>query len=202
MSYSDDAMNDACDMAEHFLDQIVDQLVDDGEASEDFNNDYDDGDSYHHENHVDRLYDLLDAAELLDELSNYIETDNGLWQGQEPEKAIGTQAAYTYGNAVGVTWCDLIGRINQAYQEFRDELSDQEKEDEFRSEQCDKAREIAKQVIEENRCQPGQETAKLNLDAVPSLIEVVRRACEATDAADVVDLVPEFHKALRAVEAQ
>ena len=38
---------------------------------------------------------LLDSAEILDQ-SDYVETDFGLWDGQEPRDAIETQAFYTY----------------------------------------------------------------------------------------------------------
>ena len=56
--------------------------------------------------------DLQEAAALLDELSKHEETDNGLWEGQEPREAIATQAAFTYGNAVYAEWTDLIKQIN------------------------------------------------------------------------------------------
>lgn len=110
-SYLDEAKSDAQTTAQEFLDEIVESYVDnDGEASDDFLNDY--SDSYHHENHVDKDYTLQEAAELLDDLSDYEETDSGLWQGLEPRRAISCQAAYTYGNAVMSLWADLIKEIN------------------------------------------------------------------------------------------
>lgn len=112
MSYRDNAQSDAREMVENFVDEIVDQLIDKGEASRDLFNDYDNGDSYHHESHVDRDYDLSEAAELLQELSDHEETDSGLWQGLEPRRAISCQATYTYGNAVLAFWQDLIQQIN------------------------------------------------------------------------------------------
>jgi hypothetical protein len=111
-TYYQDAENDARDTAENFLDVIIEQLLADGKASNDLNNDYPDGDAWHHEQHVDKSYTLTEAAELLDELSDYEETDWGLWQGQDPREAISTQAAYTYGNAVYSLWHDLIEEIN------------------------------------------------------------------------------------------
>lgn len=111
--YVANAKSDAKDMALNFLDQIVVNLLDDGTTSSDFNNDYSDGDSYHHENHVDKDYDLTESAELLEQLREYEETDSGLWEGCEPRKAIACQAAYTYGNAVASQWSELIDELNE-----------------------------------------------------------------------------------------
>jgi ABC-type Zn2+ transport system substrate-binding protein/surface adhesin len=109
--YRSEAISDAADTAENFLDEIVEQLMDEGKASDDLQNDYDD--SYHHENHVDKDYDLQEAAQLLDDLSDYEETDYGLWMGLEPRRAIAAQAAYTYGNAVLSFFDQLIKEINE-----------------------------------------------------------------------------------------
>lgn len=107
-----DAKDDAKETAKHFLNEIVDSLVETGEASNDLYNDYPDGDSYHHESHLDRDYNLLEAAQLLDDLSDWEEDDSGLWQGLEPRRAVAAQAAYTYGNCVCALWYDLIKKIN------------------------------------------------------------------------------------------
>lgn len=111
-NYLADARSDAAEMAASFADEIVEQITDDGEASTDLYNDYHNADAYHHENHVDRSYDLIEAAALLDQLDDYEETDHGLWDGLEPRRAIGAQAAYTYGNAVYALWREIIEEIN------------------------------------------------------------------------------------------
>jgi hypothetical protein len=113
--YMADAQGDAVDMAVYFATDIAEMLVRDGEASRDLLNDYSGGDSYHHENHVDRNYRLADAADLLDQLRDWEETDGGLWESQAPRDAIETQAAYTYGNAVHSLWRDLIGELNEEF---------------------------------------------------------------------------------------
>jgi len=112
-NYRANARLDAIDMVRNYEDQIVEQLVDRGEASDDYNNDYPGGDSYHHEQHVDKSYSLLEAATLLDQLSDHEETDSGLWEGQLPREAITAQAAYTYGNAVSSFWSELLKAINE-----------------------------------------------------------------------------------------
>lgn len=112
MSYRQDAASDAAETVHNFADEILEQLLDKGEASDDLLNDYPSGDSWHHESHIDKSYNLQEAAELLDDLSDYEETDSGLWEGLEPRQAITAQAAYTYGSAVYSEWRDLIEKIN------------------------------------------------------------------------------------------
>ncbi len=113
-TYLDDARRDAAETVRNFLDEVVEQLIDRARgASDDLYNDYHDGDSYHHETHVDKAYNLQEAAELLDQLSEYEETDSGLWEGLAPREAIGAQAAYTYGQAVSCLWAELIKEINE-----------------------------------------------------------------------------------------
>ncbi len=112
IDYVDNARDDARDMAEYFIDEIVSQLRASGEASDDVNNDYDDGDAYHHGTHVDRAYRLTEASAILDQLAQWEADDEGLWAGQDPREAISTQAAFTYGNAVNDHWETVIRRIN------------------------------------------------------------------------------------------
>jgi hypothetical protein len=129
MSYRDDARADAVSTVENYQDEIVEALIDSGKAIDDLLNDYGSGDSYHHENHVDKWYDLTDAAKVLDELSDFEETDTGLWQGLEPRRAIGAQAAYTYGNAVYSEFRDLIDTINDNFDAELDQLQTEVRDD-------------------------------------------------------------------------
>lgn len=96
-----------------YEDEITEQIIDCGEASTDLNNDYHNGDAFIHENYTDRTYKLLEAAELLDQLNDWTETDHGLWKSLEPREAIGAQAAYTYTNAVISFIMDRIKNINE-----------------------------------------------------------------------------------------
>ena len=94
-NYAERAAADARDMAENFVDEMCEMWRDARELSTDLNNDYTDGDSYHHESHVDKSYRLTEAAALLDELSDHEETDTGLWEGMDPREAVSAQAAYS-----------------------------------------------------------------------------------------------------------
>ncbi|CAB4162712.1 hypothetical protein UFOVP785_94 [uncultured Caudovirales phage] len=114
MSYIEEAKDDASRMVDEFIDQIIEILMEGDNAPEDFNNELPGADRWHHETHIDREYDLEEAATLLRELREHKETDSGLWSSQEPEKAIASQAAYTYGNAVVAEWCNLMEKINDS----------------------------------------------------------------------------------------
>jgi len=123
--YQTKAEEDARDTVSEYREQILEALLEDGKASDDLLNDYPSGDAYHHESHVDKWYNLTDAAELIDQLSDHEETDSGLWEGQQPKDAIGTCAAFTYGNAVYSEWHDLIEKINDEAETVIDDYDDQ-----------------------------------------------------------------------------
>ncbi len=113
-SYQEQAEEDTKNLIlEHFLDEIVEKLIDDGEASDDMYNDYDDGDLIFHETIVDRGYRTDEAIELLNDLYKHEEDDSGLWEGLDWEEILSTKAAYTYGNAVMAKWNELIEEINE-----------------------------------------------------------------------------------------
>jgi hypothetical protein len=112
IDYSKEAGEDAKEFIENFIEEIIDQLISDGSASTDLNNDYDNGDAFIHETYTDRDYNLQEAAKLLHDLTDYEETDSGLWEGQEPRQAVATQAAFTYSSAVTSVIIDIIKSIN------------------------------------------------------------------------------------------
>lgn len=116
-NYYANAKDDAKEAVSYFLDEIVDEIIDseNTNTAERHIDDY--SDSYHHETHVDRDYNLREAAELLSDLSEYEEDDSGLWQGLEPRRAIAAMAAFTYGNAVYAMFDDLMEEIYNAVEE-------------------------------------------------------------------------------------
>lgn len=144
-NYWAEAVSDSWDTVENFVDEMVEQWRESGEVSSDLHNDYSDGDSYHHESHVDRFYSLTEAAQILDQLSEYEETDNGLWEGLNPKSAVSTQAAYTYGNAVLAAWNYRIEELNEALEELTESLAEAltEADSEATEDDADAARESA-----------------------------------------------------------
>lgn len=141
--YRSEAKSDARETVENFISEIAEKLANRDEASDDLLNDYPNGDAWHHENHVDKSYDLTEAAELLDDLGDCEETDTGLWEGLAPREAISAQAAYTYGNAVYEQWRELIREINDAADELweawdeTEEATDAEVSDDERQKQAE-----------------------------------------------------------------
>lgn len=100
-------------VTDYFIHEIIEQLMENGEASDDYNNDYSNGDGIFHEAIVDRDYSSNDAIELLDDLREFEEDDYGLWEGLSWDRALATIAAFTYGNAVYDKWTKLIEEINE-----------------------------------------------------------------------------------------
>jgi hypothetical protein len=114
MDYHENARDDAKEAVSYFLDEIVDEIIDGENANTAERHITDYSDSYHHETHVDRDYNLLEAAQVLHELSEYEVDDSGLWEGLGPRRAIAAMAAYTYGNAVNSLFSDLMEDIYNA----------------------------------------------------------------------------------------
>jgi hypothetical protein len=112
-NYLREASDDAGETVRNFTDEILEMLLDKGEASDGLLNDYPNGDAWHHESHVDKWYNLSDAAAVLDQLDEFEETDSGLWEGLGMKEALSACAAYTYGHAVYNEWREKIQQINQ-----------------------------------------------------------------------------------------
>ena len=113
-NYAREAEEDAAMLiTDYFMDEIIDQIIDMGEASRDINNDYANGDGIFHEVITDRSYGLEEAAELLSQLYRYGEEDSGLWEGEDDiDRIAEIKAVYTYGNAVRDEFDTLITGIN------------------------------------------------------------------------------------------
>ena len=120
-NYHKEAEEDAAMLiTDYFMDEIVDQIIDMGEASRDINNDYANGDGIFHEVITDRSYHMTEAAELLSQLYVYAEEDTGLWEGEtNVDRLAEIQAAYTYGNAVWAEFDDLITDINNEVDDIK-----------------------------------------------------------------------------------
>lgn len=110
--YKRDAMLDALDAAEAFAGQMAEHMMS-GEDAPTHLYGYEDGDDYHHTQHVDKDYNLLEAAQLLDQLSDWEETDSGVWHRLEPRQAVAAQAAWTYGNAVLSMFEYVVAKISE-----------------------------------------------------------------------------------------
>lgn len=120
-NYHKEAEEDAAMLiTDYFMDEIVDQIIDMGEASRDINNDYANGDGIFHEVITDRSYHMTEAAELLSQLYEYAEEDTGLWEGEtNVDRLAEIQAAYTYGNAVWNEFSDMITDINNEVDDIK-----------------------------------------------------------------------------------
>jgi hypothetical protein len=182
-NYLAKADSDARDTIDHFEDEILEQLLDSGEASDDLLNDYPNGDSWHHECHTDQWYNLTEAAAILDQLDDFEEDDSGLWEGQGPKDAIATMAAFTYANAVMSEWADRIKEINSEAETildgFADRANDLENEISELNEVADNA--VEPSEADEARCGADAKQDELDLldkeksDALCAMIQRIAR---------------------------
>ena len=179
-NYLREASDDACETIRNFADEILEQLLDSGKASDDLLNDYPNGDSWHHECHVDKWYSLTDAAELIDQLSDYEETDSGLWDGQQPKEAIGTCAAFTYGNAVYNEWHEHIEQINEEADAIIDDFDDKIRDAESALEEAEGLEEEAT-ALEAEAEEPGEEAESILLEAADKRKEAAILRQQSTD---------------------
>ena len=103
---------DAQDIISNYIEEIAKMLIDDGEASTDLYNDYNnmdanisESDSYGH--------NPSDAIEIIDELSEFEEEDSGLWEGcSDYSEILNAKAHYTYTNALYHEIESMIENIN------------------------------------------------------------------------------------------
>jgi hypothetical protein len=123
-------VDDAKDFCHNFINELVEQLIDKGEISVEFQK-IDGGERYFNESYVEKEYSLMEAAEILQEYDEHEETDSGLWEDEEPCDAISIQAAFTYGNAVNFAICETIEAINDTTEvaDALDKLNEIEDED-------------------------------------------------------------------------
>lgn len=108
-----EAEEDAQDwIKEQLMDAIAEKVLEGERIDADLLRE-DGQDTYHHETHIDKDYDIAEAAEIIDQLDEYEETDAGLWQGLDGFRAMAAAcAAYTYGNAVYHLASEILERIN------------------------------------------------------------------------------------------
>lgn len=78
-----------------------------------------------------RIFNTQEAAEILSQLSDHLETDSGLWDRQEPEEALSSQAGWTMRNAAN-HWADhILQEISEETQALLDDLAEAEDADDM-----------------------------------------------------------------------
>ena len=113
--YKDDVKENARDFILDHKEMIIEALI-----LENCNWDYNDIeglDSAFHECIVDRDYSLTEAADIIANCENE-ESDSGLWEGQQPEQAICTKAAFSFGNDVWFECEKIFTRLQELYEEM------------------------------------------------------------------------------------
>lgn len=133
-------------------------------------------DSDFHSAFVDRAYSLKEAVDVLENCRN-VETDSGLWQGQDAEAALSTQAAFSYGNDARREIADYLESIKESYGELK------ESKDSLISDLDERISEAEDQISEiEDSDGRGDE-----LDELKSKLALFNRAKEFIEDDDDID---------------
>lgn len=122
MDYQDDIEQEARDFIQGIRDDVVGAMV---EGHEWDRNDIDNLDESFDESITDRAYTLQDAAYIIAECENE-ETDSGLWEGQQPEDAIQTKAAFSFSLDVWFKCEEMYKELIDTYEEAVEERDKKE----------------------------------------------------------------------------
>lgn len=117
MNYEIKAKNDAKDfIKEHLIEQIIENFIRSSETPTVlYKYKYNDESTY---KYSDEYYSPLEAVTLLDQLSDYEETDRGLFEDKDWRDMLSSIAAFTYKNAVMSFINDLLIEINEINIQF------------------------------------------------------------------------------------
>lgn len=132
-NYKEYINNEARSFVDEYEDDLLDEIRNGYTDVYEFVNDY----RVHKWVDNDFIYvDLTDSAEILEQSDN-VETDSGLWEGQEPIEAIKTQAFFTYRNDLSSEIIsvfksvlqDKLDEFEKRLEELREELKNEQDED-------------------------------------------------------------------------
>lgn len=131
-NYKEYVDNEARSFVDEYEDELLDEIKNGNTDVYEFVNDY----RVHEWVVNDFIYvDLTDSAEILEQSDN-VETDFGLWEGQEPVEAIKTQAFFTYRNDLSnkvinifkSVLQDKLNELEERLEKLREELKSEKDE--------------------------------------------------------------------------
>ena len=150
MNYQKDVDNEARDFFLDHEEMIVTALTDDVEWDR---NDIDDLDERFFETVTDRAYTLHDAAYIVEECENE-ETDTGLWEGQQPEDAIKTKAAFSFAN-------DVWFECKRLYGELEEETDEKESDGGYETDREETAQSVYDEWAESLKTKPETDNERI-----------------------------------------
>ena len=131
-NYKEYVDNEARSFVDEYEDELLDEIKNGNTDVYEFVNDY----RVHEWVDNNFIYvDLTDSAEILEQSDN-VETDFGLWEGQEPIEAIKTQAFFTYKNDLSdkvisifeSVLQDKLNELEERLEKIREELKNEKDE--------------------------------------------------------------------------
>lgn len=156
-NYKEYIDNEARSFVDEYEDDLLDEIRNGYTDVYEFVNDY----RVHEWVDNDFIYvDLIDSAEILEQSDN-VETDFGLWEGQEPVEAIKTQAFFTYRN-------DLSDKVISIFKSIL-----QDKLDEFEKHLENLREELKNEQSENNLKEIGNK-----IDDIEEFVEYIEEAID------------------------
>lgn len=131
-NYKEYVDNEARSFVDEYEDELLDEIKNGNTDVYEFVNDY----RVHEWVDNNFIYvDLTDSVEILEQSDN-VETDFGLWEGQEPIEAIKTQAFFTYKNDLSdkvisifeSVLQDKLNELEERLEKIREELKNEKDE--------------------------------------------------------------------------
>lgn len=151
MNYEKDILQEAKDFLSNNEDMIKEAIK--NGADWDYN-DIDSLDENWHCEITDRSYSLEDAAYIISHADN-VETDSGLWEGQDPQDALRAQAAYSYANDVWFECERIFKEMKDEYEEDRDHEEDHEEDENFNTDKMEEENDkLLDDIIKRATAQP------------------------------------------------
>lgn len=154
---------EAVNFVDNYFEEVLDEIKDGDTDMQSFIDDS----RLHEWCDNDFIYvDLLDSAHILDQ-SDSVETDSGLWEGQQPMDAIQTQAFFTYRN-------DMYHEIKRV---FNEKLNEKVEELQNQWSELEEVQDFAYEP-EDDEYQGDEEELQEKLDEIDEFIDNLKDAID------------------------
>lgn len=185
--------------------QKVEELAKDlfAENEEDFfeklkeqgtNFDYEDyfGDKAHEDIDREFIYvGLVDSAEII-EGAQSVETDSGLWEGQDPEAAILTMAFFTLKNEVMSELRDIVrGELENKKDELEGEMNNLENDRQFNKERMQAKGKRFTEIEDDEEYEDEAEELEEEITGLQDELDAIDE--QVSDLEDFIYVIDELH---------
>lgn len=137
---------------------------------------------------------LVDCAEII-ENAQEVETDSGLWDGQEPEDAIKTMAFFTLRNEVMLELRSVISsELDYRKDELAGEIESLDSDANFNKERLEKAQERFEEIEDDEQYEDEAEALEGEIDALQAEIDATDE--QISDLEEMVNSIDDLQASL------